>query len=501
MTALFEYISSAVVNGELPNGFSLPSLTKDETEVNWADGALDGVTMYHMGMPEISKDDRTLMADAVRAAAGRDYDLADSLFKMLGRHLRAIVVIDDLQSYVMDHQDSLDAKNLFEYALRLLFGSDDRECVKFSLSLLELFETDDKNDLKETIRTIGLSDEFALFAIFVMLKWEDGNREVFELAKKLRGWGRIHAVERLEPATEEIRNWFLMEGVHNDVMASYSALTCWEKSGAEEILRKGPSREEFTAIGEILYDLLDEGPVPGISGIQNSEELLALYLETAGTMELTLEDYEVVDEILGYVEEVDSDKCPIAVECRRLLLTYHARCLILDAVKQGNYVELAIDSGVDVKPYVFDVISSSVEENHHLCRYLMQDPEYREKTIELYRRELPPEEMKTRPTTALGLGEEYRKQRALESLLWELADHPCEGQDLVEIGLQSAPVRTRNVALNVLEAWTQAMETPLPEALPDMQALLSELCEIEPDPDARRRMEELLSGELPSHQQ
>ena len=71
----------------------------------------------------------------------------------------------------------------------------------------------------------------------------------------------------------------------------------------------------------------------------------------------------------------------------------------------------------------------------------------------------------------------------------------------MEAGLQSAPVRTRNVALNVLEAWTQAMEKPLPEALPDMQALLSELREIEPDPDARHRMEELLSGELPSHQQ
>lgn len=494
MAALFEYISSAVVNGELPEDFSLPSLTDDETELKWADGAHDGVTMYHMAIPEISKDDRTLISDAVRAASKRDYDLADSLFRMLGKHLQAIVVIDDLQSYIIDNQRKLDAKNLFEYAMHLLFESDDRECVKFGLSLLELFKTDDKNDLKETIRTIGLSDEFALFVIFVMLKWENGNEEIWELAKKLHGWGRIHAIERIEPNTEEIRKWILIEGVHNDVMPAYSALTCWEKSNAEDILRRGPSREEFTAIGEIIYGLLDEGPAPGISKIYDSHEILSVYLDTAGTMELILDDYEVIDEILGYYEEEYSDKCPIALECKRLLHTYHARCLILDAVKQGRRLELAIDSGVDIKPYVFDLMNSSIEDNYHMCRYLMHDHEYRSKTIDLYRRKLPLEEMKTQPTKTHGLGREYWRQSAVEFLLQELRHYPCEGMDFVEVALQSAPVRTRNGALYVLEFWVTATEKPLSELLPDMWELISKLSETEPDDKVRDRMKKLLAG-------
>lgn len=324
MDSIFEYISSAVVNGELPGDFSLPDLSNDENELKWADGALDGVTMYHMSIPEISKGDRTLISDAVRAASNRDYDLADSLFRMLGNHLHAIVVIDDLHSYVIDNQRKLSANNLFEYAMHLLFESKDRECVKFGLSLIELFKTDDMNDLKETIRTIGLSDEFALFAIFVMLRWKNGNDEVWELAKKIHGWGRIHAIERIEPDTEEIRKWMLMEGIHNNVMPAYSALTCWKKSYAEDVLRNGPSREEFTGIGEIICGLLDEGPVPGISEIQNSDEIISVYLDVAGTMEMTPADYEVINEIRGYYEEEYSDKCPIALECKRLLHTYHA---------------------------------------------------------------------------------------------------------------------------------------------------------------------------------
>ena len=496
MTSLYEYIASAVVDGELPRDFSLPSLTENENEIKWADGALDGVTVYHMHIPEISKDDHTLISDAVRSASGKDYALADSLFKMLGEHLQAIIVIDALQSYIADNQSKLNAKNIFEYGLHLLFESDNRECIKFGMSLLELFETDGMDGLKEAVRIVGLSDEFTLFAIFMMLKWKDGNNEVWQLAKKVHGWGRIHAIERIEPETEEIRSWLLTEGVHNDVMPAYSALTCWNKSNAGEVLKGGPTREEFTSIGEIIYGFLDEGPVPGISKLDDADEVISAYLDVAGTMELTLDDYEVIDEIFGYYEEEVSDKCPIVLECKRLLHTYHARCLILDALRQGRCIELAIDTGIDVTPYVFDLMDSSVEDHYSKCRYVMHDNEYRNKTMELYRRELSLEEMKTKPTETMGLGKEYWRQSALEFLLQELKDYPYEGEDFVETGLQSAPVRTRNGALNVLESWVSSEQKPLAELLPDMWKLLTRLRDIEPRDNVRMRMDRLINGDI-----
>ena len=49
----------------------------------------------------------------------------------------------------------------------------------------------------------------------------------------------------VEPDTEEIRRWLLLEGTENDVMAAYSALTVWEKCGAEELLKGRPAPEEM----------------------------------------------------------------------------------------------------------------------------------------------------------------------------------------------------------------------------------------------------------------
>ena len=43
---IYERIAGALVNGALPRGFSLPS---EETGIRFADGAMDGIAIYHMG--------------------------------------------------------------------------------------------------------------------------------------------------------------------------------------------------------------------------------------------------------------------------------------------------------------------------------------------------------------------------------------------------------------------------------------------------------------------
>ena len=352
MASLFEHIASAVVDGELPEGFSLPDETKDGHVLKWADGALDGVTIYHTMIPEVSKEELTLISDAVRAASKKEYELADRLLKMLEEKTRIINAADALKSFVIDNHSELNANNLFDYGMHLLFDSEDREDVKFGLSLLENFKTDKLDDLKEAVRTVGLSNEFTLFAVLIMLRWEHGNDEIWQLAKKVHGWGRIHAIERIEPETEEIRRWLLTEGIHNDVLPAYSALTCWNKSNAEEAVKSGLSREEFTGVRDIIDGLLDEGPCAGISVINDRDEVISIFLDTAaGITDLTLGDCKVIYGILSYYRKEYSDKCPIAVACKTILHTYRNYCLVIDEARQGRCLDMAAGIGIDVSRY------------------------------------------------------------------------------------------------------------------------------------------------------
>ena len=493
-TPLFKYISDAVVNGELPEDFSLPKLSDDNCVIAYADGAIDGIGIYHMQAKELTESDLSLIAEAIQAVNNRDFDKADELFLKLSETVNALYAIDAIQKYIVDNKDALKAGNLSEYATTLVKLSSNRECVKYGLTVLELFDTDRNESIKNDIRTIGLSDEFTLFSIYVMQHWKDGNDEIFRLAKKVHGWGRIHAIELLEPETEEIRKWLLTDAVHNNVMPPYSALTCWRKSNAEQVLKSHPTYEEFAGIRDIIAGLFDEGPVTGISALENEEEIVKTFLDVAQTMQLELKDYELIHTILAYCKETNAEKSPIALSCKKFLSTYRCWCLVQDAVREGNSIDMAIDIGFPCKPYIIELMKSSFEKHYPLCRHLAHDAESRKVLLDLYREKLPLETMKTLPGTTHGLGQEYWRQRALEFLLQELRQYPFEGQEFVETALQSEPVRTRNSALYVLEFWVAIKGKPLSEILPGFYDLLTRLRALEPTEHNKDRIDKLLSG-------
>ena len=477
-TSLLKYIESSLVNGELPRDFSLPKETDNDEEIIWADGAMDGVAVYHMGYSDLDDEDKSLMIEALKYVSDGNYEKADELFIILTSRKHALQIIDPLQSYINSHRNDLDAVNLNKYGLYLLTNASRREMVKLGLSFLELFVTDKNEEIKRATRIIGLSDEFTLFAIYVMAKWKDGNNEIWQLAKKVHSWGRIHAIEIIEPVNEEIRKWFLIDGVHNDVMDSYSALICWNKAGCNELIHNIQSKEEYNGIRDIIRGMLNESAVAGLSKIENKEEVILVFLSYARNYADEIEDFETVLEIKEYFEHENEE---IVSLCNEIINTDKCRGLVKEAVKKGHNIELAEELKIDYRNDLYELMKSSFKDKHFLCSYLMDDLEYKDKVIDLFHKNLPLNEMKVSPSTTLGLGEKYWKQRALECLLQELNRYPLEGIDFVETGLQSEPIRTRNLALSTIEAWVSQLNKPLSELLPELDVLLNMISLLEPD--------------------
>ena len=490
--SLYDLISGSVVDGELPRSFSLPS--NGINGLMFADGAMDGIGIFHTAGQNADENIKNKMGEALRAAASGDNKKAEALFTELGKAARARSAIDDFQKYILEHRQELDPTNVYRYAVYAVTRSFDIECVKYGMSILELFNTDTNEELKKVVRTLGLSEEFTQFAMFIMLTWQDGNNELFKLAQKVHGWGRIEAIEKLKPETDEIKRWLLLDGIHNDILAAYSAYECWSKSGAEEVLKAGPTREEFAGIRDIIEGLLDEGPCEGISLLDNAEDVLIRFLEQAKELSDSIQDYYVIRSIKISCEDDENADPRIIALCNELLDSDNCKALVAEGVKRGEYVDLAKEMGLDYREDVFCAMKADVQQRSHLCTYLMDDPEYKDKVLELFRKELSLSDMKTAPGTSHGLGQQYWKQSAVGYVLQELKRYPLEGIDFVETGLQSEPIRSRNMALKALESWVKDKKTPLSELLPEMHKLLLTLREIEPDAKVKNRMDELISG-------
>ena len=280
--SLCEYIATSRTNeGVLPEGFKLPERTKEDG-VRFADGAMDGISIYHMGHAPLSEDDQKKLGELLTLAGSGSEKEAEEGFREFCVKHRAITIIDDLQRYVVEHSSALDANIMYEFAVHLLIESHDKECVKIGLSILELFDAFENEELARNIRIVGLSDEFTIFSVFCMRNWPAAETELLELAKRVRGWGRIHCIDFIEAENEETKDWIFFNGVDNDVLPVYSAWPVYEKANVEERLRKDNlTYEEIHAILAITDALMDEGPVSGISRMDDPKAYLATVLKKA----------------------------------------------------------------------------------------------------------------------------------------------------------------------------------------------------------------------------
>lgn len=489
---LYEYIKRHLKDGVLPEDFSLPK-KEDDSKIRFADGAMDGMSLYHMGRPKLAEEDYQKIEELLELISAGNIEQADAALLAFSEKHCAIAVIDEFENYIINNIQKWNTANIYHYAVRQIQNGSDRECVKYGMEILELFSVKEES-LKDAVRIMGLSDEFTFYVIYLMLQWENANEEIFYLAQKVTGWGRIHAIEKLEPETEEIKDWLLKEGIKNQVMPEYSALTCFIKADVRARLRENLTKEEFQSIGHILEALIAGGPVEGISALEDGREILKKYLEKAEEQILELSDYETVRSILQYAGNQDNtgEELSVSELCQKILTAPQCREIVEAAIREGNGIELAIIMGIDYKEALLHCLNKDFHNHYFKIGYLMSDETCVEKVIDLFERELPLDKMQTGPQDEIGLGPAFSDYQKLDFCIQNLNSWPLKGVRLIKAALNSPVVRNRNLALRVIQSWTETEKTTLKELSEDLYAELQKVLSLEVREDLKENMKKII---------
>ena len=303
--SVYTRILEALKNGSLPRGFSLD--LPDQSGIRFLPGAKDGILCYHTAHQELSDEVFGIIGEAIRNASENDEEAAYSQFLQLTQKYPAYVLWDAVQDSIIDQKDHLNQSNVFSFAIfRLILEGTDIECVKIGIIITEIF-SEPVPKFKEVLRNLALYEEFTLYVISHMRNWQDRDLEMFEIAKKVTGWGRIFAAESMEPVNQEISDWFLYEGYKNDVLYNYSALTACLKSNLIFRLRNHTlSDSDYHAASRLIIELTDETPLGGLSEFSGAEELLELYLDEASFRPLTQDEYSAFDAVSQFEGNVEN---------------------------------------------------------------------------------------------------------------------------------------------------------------------------------------------------
>jgi len=294
-------------------GVDLPD--EPEGKVRWAAGAKDGVLLMHTAMATPIDEAEAVLAAII--AYMDDPETWDSLYGLL-RETRALPVLDHVVTRIADAAP--ERRSIRELGLRLATTSSDREPVKYGLALLGL--AGDRSDV-EIVRTLAGHEEFTLPGLVALARLiEDVEPVWWELARQLRGWGRIHLVHRLAgSARPEIRRWILVEGYRNDVMDEYLALIAAEAGGLADELAADPDDELLDSACGIVVALLDKGSPAGdihdyADGVRAVTNLLAQLAKRPSNPARST----VVRELRDFLsEEPEGWPAELAATCGRII--------------------------------------------------------------------------------------------------------------------------------------------------------------------------------------
>ena len=456
--SIYELIKNSIqTNGELPEDFKLPP--KDPNGVPWADGAMDGVYIYHTVRKE--EDIEALKSIVFQISEGKFEEAQTNLdkldFSMISRRY-------SLLNWIIQEEEKINLNNLYEFATFQLTNSKNIELIKFCLSVLTLMNIETDKDTIEKVKTLALSDEFTLYCLDILVycldilvQLEDSNDEIFEIAKKVKGWGRIYIIEYLQATNNEIKEWILEEGCHNNVLPAYTAYTCAKKINLVEILNEDKiSNKKFNDISYLMNALLDESAITGMSALEDRELLIERYLEKAKTLSSTEDDYRALMTLKEYIKNNKEINNNLIKICDEILNSEKTKNKITELIKDGTGYDIAKYLGIDTDEYVLKYLETNNFLEHPYITYYISKKENIEKLVLFIEKNLPLEKLKGLPTNKFNQRTAKDKEFTfLDTIIRNLGNYIGIGENLIICALNSPYVDIRYGAVNTLESWKE----------------------------------------------
>jgi hypothetical protein len=500
--SIYEIIKGSITeDGRLPHDFSLEKPTAPN-QISFAPGMIDGGGVfghYNPGNPE--KEAARIVKLLKQYLRNNKRTYLDEIEEIITK-TGALSVVDPIHNGIRESRDDMDLQKLIEFGFDLAKTSNDVNLVKLGISLLGLFELGTNESVLDVVKTLALYDEMTLYSAVAASRWSNGNDVVFWIAKRVGGWGKIQAVERLKPETGEIREWILRDGCSNSVMDAYLGLTCAEKGDLINALRKDVIDDElFDSVSVIIDALLDEGPVDGISKYDHAEEALTLYIGYAKRKAFNIKHLWHVLNIRTFVEDSElSNKDDILARCDEIMNNPDWIVKIKDAIERRDDKDFfyacnsALRMDVDITSLLLSAIKEKPVEYCSYAQRLFSDQSIAAALIDIYESVLPLREM------ASGMGDYFfsdilRKEHGcLDFILPALAEYPLQGIKLIKTGLNSPVVRERNMACRALSGWVKTQVKPLKEISSELSAEVARIFEIEINEQTKETMKKLLDG-------
>lgn len=509
--SILQFISSNLDNqGNLSEtAQDLPDEKKDDEKIRFAAGLVDAI--FNSGdSDDAKKRVIELSKHMKKIATSGDKINEQGFYRLITENEGPIGIIDEFLQTIGKEALSIEPY-LFNFAKDLATRTDKRNAVKFGIAILGLCQN--KSVLND-IKILGLHDEFTVYSSIAIANLSDNaENDLWELAQKVNGWGKIQLVDRLArpELKESIKDWLVLDGYKNNIMHEYLAYTCATNGELHKKLeREYIENKLFKSASDIIEALIVEhSPAEDITTYTFASQVIQDFIRHSKNQATDISDFNTLHKIKDFLTELQNDigeqkengwnqniisNCLIEIveilNSKDWKIVAHQGLKSNDNVIYWNAKQAAEKLDIDIWEAVWTKLeekpldSSSWYDVTHYSK-----PEHANKIIEFALKHLPFEELDTGAKDSNGFGDNYNKHASHEYATTFLENYPKMGEKIIQTALRSPVTRNRNMAIKVLDKWKQENWSP------EIEKEIRYLREFEPNNDTKENIERLLSGQ------
>ena len=460
--SIYEHIKAHIRTNQKGLAEGGQTLPDDEqiaagSRVRWVAGAMDGVSTHHMGGKDTDHASQLLKLVQEYSTSPTARNKA-KVYEFLVKN-RVVSLIDPFLEALRE-ATGVKYERVYDLARSFATEAPDREPVKFGIALLGLFGQEQDIDI---FRTMGRHEDFTLFcAVALGNSSEDGERELWELAKHVNGWGRIHLVERLAKTEDpEVKNWLLRDGYKNSVLYEYLAYPCAVGGGLLAALEGGEVDDELLlSAAEIIQALIVGGPAQNMDDYEDGASVAQLFLNQMETGRSALGEFLAVTAIRAFLSNQQADwqarsnrgwthekREEMERQCSQIIKQPQWRDRVRTGLRSedegefSNADRAATVLQIGTWPFHWDRLKKQPLQSGRWYSVMRDCNESRiADVVALAESTLPLQTIASGPGTEMGLGPGYEAHSCLGFILQDLGRFPRHGLRLVEAGLKCLAV-------------------------------------------------------------
>lgn len=509
--SIFSFLSSRLDdNGHLTEEANdLPDEEIKDGEIRFAPGLVDA--MFSSDDTEGAKKRIAELATQLSKVAYNNNAISkQNFYRLVTQDNGVIAVIDDFLAEIILR--ALPIKPyLLHYAKDLATKTNQRNAVKFGIAILGLCKN---KAVLSDIKILGLHDEFTVYSSIAIANMSDNiENDLWELAQKVDGWGKIQLVDRLARLNigAPIKDWLLLEGYKNNIMYEYLAFTCAMHGELHNRLDSEIIQPQlFEAAADIIQALIAEySPAQDIASYPYASQVIHDFIWHAHTQASSVSDFNILHNIKDFLSNLHSNiqgqrdngwsqdiisNCIIEIveilNRKNWKMVAYEGLLSTDYVIYWNAKEASERLGIDLWDTVWGKLQQKPLDSiswYDVTHY--SKDEHVDQIIAFALEHLPLDELSSDLNTDFSSRDNYNNHASLEYVTLLLENYPNKGAEIIITSLRNPYVRNRNVAINVLHKWGKENWSS------DMEEAVKRLYALEPDKDLKENIDRLLNGQ------